>query len=394
VAEYNDFVSEMAWPLEAARGSLQRGDLLTALNELERVVRDAEADGDVSLRKRANAALALCRGVIAMDRTARDLEEAHRRAMELQASERDNLSSALAEMLAGAPARNVSISRLGPGLTLGGFALSLGGGVVELQRPASMSAGQPTGRRIRLRLLGRFEVELDGSAMDAWRSKRARQLFTYLALNRQDDLSRHRLMGVFWPEHSEDRAENNLSLTVLAIRKLLDDGKSASESIVRFRAPSYAIEASELWLDTEAFEDAVSRAIHYESLRDDAAAATALDEAIALYGGDLLPADAYEDWTVELRQRLQDVHTDALQRRAQLARNGGDFDLSIELNRRLLTRDPAYEPAHRQLILDYLATGQRSRAAAQMAACKDALERHLGVAPDDATLAVFRRVTA
>ena len=69
--------------------------------------------------------------------------------------------------------------------------------------------------------------------MDAWRSKRARQLFAYLALNRHDDLSRHRLMGVFWPEHSEERAENNLSLTVLAVRKLLDEGRGANESVFR-----------------------------------------------------------------------------------------------------------------------------------------------------------------
>src|SRR5205814_8483472 len=106
-----------------------------------------------------------------VDRTARELTEAHRRAMELQASERDTMSSALDELLAGAPARNVTLSRLGPGLTLGGFTLSLGGGVVELQRPASLSAGAQTGRRLRLRLLGRFEVELDGTTMDAWRSK-------------------------------------------------------------------------------------------------------------------------------------------------------------------------------------------------------------------------------
>jgi DNA-binding SARP family transcriptional activator len=228
--------------------------------------------------------------------------------------------------------------------------------------------------------------------LDTWRSRRARQILAYLALNRHDDLSRHRLMGVFWPEHSEERAENNLSLTILALRRLLDAGGSASESVIRFRAPSYGIEASELWLDTEAFEDAVARAGHYEALREDEAAATALDEALGLYGGDLLPADAYEEWTVETRQHLQDVHTDALQRRARLARDAGDHDLSIELNRRLLTRDPAFEPAHRQLMLDYLATGQRSRAAAQMQVCSEALRRHLGVVPDAATRAVFRRI--
>src|SRR5256885_13536094 len=92
--------------------------MLAALSELERIVRDAAADGDDRLHERANAALALCRGVVAMERSARELEEAHRRSMELQASERDTMSSALDELLAGAPARNISLSRLGPGLTL------------------------------------------------------------------------------------------------------------------------------------------------------------------------------------------------------------------------------------------------------------------------------------
>ncbi|MFI5269787.1 MAG: bacterial transcriptional activator domain-containing protein, partial [Chloroflexota bacterium] len=84
---------------------------------------------------------------------------------------------------------------------------------------------------------------------------------------------------------------------------------------------------------------------------------------------------------------------DVLQRRAGLARRANDYDMSIDLNRRLLARDPAYEAAHRQLMLDYLSTGQRSRAVAQMTLCREALMRHLGVEPEPATQVVFAKVT-
>ena len=394
VSDVNGALVPQRWPLEAARQSLQRADVSTALDQLQAVLVEANEDGDIALQERAAAALALCRSLMAMDRVARELDEAHRRSLELQASEREIVSSALDDVLAGASSRlPPAPSRLGPGLMLGGFALPFSLGVVELTRPASLNAG-PSGQCLRLRLLGRFEVELDGCVMAPWRSGRARQLLAYLALNRRGDLSRHRLMGVFWPEHSEERAENNLSLTVLALRRLLDVESAPAKSLVRFQPPSYGIEATEFWLDTEAFEEALSRAAVYEACHDADLAAQALDEALALYGGDLLPGDAYEDWTAELRQRFQDLHTDALQRRSILARKTGDYDLSIELNRRLLRRDPACEPAHRQLMLDYLATGQRSRAAAQMALCTEALRHHLGVAPDETTQAVYRRIAA
>jgi DNA-binding SARP family transcriptional activator len=221
---------------------------------------------------------------------------------------------------------------------------------------------------MRVRLLGRFDVEMDGTPLPAWRSRRARQLLQYLLLHHGEEISRHRLMGLFWPEHSEERAENNLSLTVMALRRVLDQTVAGSGARVAFRSGAYHLELSELWLDSEAF-----------------------DAAIALYGGDLLPGELYEEWTTSRRQRLQDRFLEALQRRAVLARLDGDLDLSIRLNQRILETDPAQEAAHRQLVLDYLATGQRSRAAQQLEACREALRRHLGEEPDGETLALLTR---
>jgi DNA-binding SARP family transcriptional activator len=259
-------------------------------------------------------------------------------------------------------------------------------GVVDLPRPAEIDAA-PT---LRVRLLGRFEAAIAGRPVTGWRGKRARQLFAYLLLYRHEELSRHRLMGVFWPDHPEERAENNLSLAVLTLRRVLD-ADHEGPSLVGHRDGRYAIVAEDIWLDTEAFLDLVRRSAALES-RDALTAAGFLDEAIEIYRGELLPSDLYEEWTQRARGQLQDAFIDALRRRARLARGSDDIDLSIRLNQRLLEQDPSLEDAHRQLILDYLATGQRARAFHQIEVCTRALRRHLGVSPSAETLAIFARV--
>jgi DNA-binding SARP family transcriptional activator len=258
------------------------------------------------------------------------------------------------------------------------------GQIVELTRPNRTKAGPS----LRVSLLASFEVTIDGRETGPWRSRRARQLFAYLALNRHEDLSRYRLMGVFWPEHSEERAENNLSLTVLALRRLLDAGRDGG-SFVTYSAGCYSLAFDDIWLDTEAMIDFVRSASDLEVAGRHQEAANALDQALMLYAGDLLPADLYEEWTQFHREQLQNIFANALTRRAELARAAFDHELSIQLNRRLLELDPSLEEAHRRLMLDYLAIGQRSRAFAQMEACRRALKRQLGVQPATETLAVF-----
>ena len=80
---------------EAARHSLQRLDFATALAQLESSLADAASSGDRTLVERTTAALALCRSLITMEQASRELEEAHRHAMELHASERSDIAAAL-----------------------------------------------------------------------------------------------------------------------------------------------------------------------------------------------------------------------------------------------------------------------------------------------------------
>ena len=261
-------------------------------------------------------------------------------------------------------------------------------GLVEPRVPALVRDVQA---RVRVHLLGRFQVEVDGCSLGQWRSRRARQLFAYLALNRKNDLSRERLMGLFWPDHSEERAENNLSLAVMNLRRLLSVSGDGSDFIV-LRAGCYYLDADNFWLDTEEFATAASTGLRLEAEGDFAAAAQALDAAIEAYVGDLLPAEPYEEWTLSARRELLERFAQALRARARLARAGRDYDLSIRLRQRLLDLDPAEEESHRQLVQDFLQTGQRSRALAQMEACRQALRRYLDAGPSRETQLLFATI--
>jgi DNA-binding SARP family transcriptional activator len=199
-------------------------------------------------------------------------------------------------------------------------------------------------------------------------------------------------MGLFWPDYPEARAENNLSLTVMALRRLLSPASGASDEIIGFQAGCYFVDVTRVKLDVDDFDSDMGQAVHLEVTGDLDGAAQVLDRAIDGYGGDLLPVEIYEDWTAARRRHLQDQFAGALRRRARIARTFGDLETSIRLNHRLLDIDAADEATHRQLVLDYLHAGQRSRAVQQAEACREALARHLGAGPEPETLAVFASI--
>jgi DNA-binding SARP family transcriptional activator len=367
---------------------LDSGAVETARQALLAALEEALAAGDEGAAARARSAIELCSFLAELDRDTLEMQEAHRIALARRGAERVAAVSSVRSLLAPDAPPRTRMSAVAPAIALSGLVIPFALGVVDVPLPPRLRRAPVA---LRIRLLGGFEVEVAGVPLGRWRSNRARLLFAYLALHRREAVSRQQLMGLFWPEHSEERAENNLSLTVMAARRALEEAAPEAGELISVHRGAYALGGADVWLDCEAFTAAAGRAAALESggLRVDAG--EALDEAIALYNGDLLPGDLYEEWTLEARGRLQDVFTDVLLRRARLAGQAGDFELCIRLNRRILERDPAAEEAHREVITAYLELGQRSRALRQAVACREALARHLGVAPDERTLAVFRR---
>jgi predicted ATPase len=140
-------------------------------------------------------------------------------------------------------------------------------------------------------LLGGFSASAGGKAVPdgAWRLRKGRELVKLLALARGHRLHREQAMDALWPDLDSAAAANNLNQAVHVARKAL--GPEAIEA----RDGLLVLVAD---VDVERFEEAATAALR-------AGSAQAARAALALYGGELLPENRYDDFAAAPREELE-----------------------------------------------------------------------------------------
>src|SRR5512138_582944 len=123
--------------------------------------------------------------------------------------------------------------------------------------------GHGGGLRVRIRLLGGFEVsEGDRTvAPGAWRLRKAKSLIKLLALEPTHRLHRDQLADLLWPDIDGEAARNNLHQVLHAARRALStvgvDGSTAlalHDSLVVLGPDGHVV------TDVEEFRESVERA--------------------------------------------------------------------------------------------------------------------------------------
>lgn len=242
-------------------------------------------------------------------------------------------------------------------------------------------------------LLGRLRVTLDGTPVDEWPSGRGRSLFGYLFTHREPWPSREVLMSLFWPNSPPEAARNSLNVAVHGLRRTL--GAAADVPVVLFQADSYRLHPNlELWLDVDEFERHVEAGRQLEAAGDLPAASGEYELAAALYQGDLLADDPYEEWLLLDRERLRVAFLDVLDRLSHLYFSQQRYAPCATLCLRIIERDPCREDAHRRLMRCYDRQGQPHLALRQYRVCAETLRAELDVDPALATTALCERIRA
>ena len=227
-----------------------------------------------------------------------------------------------------------------------------------------------------VRLLGGVELRLGTERVAPLESARAESLFAYLLLHRDAPQARQRIAFLLWTDSSEPQALTNLRQVLFNLRHALpwtDRFIEVGRRTLQWRADA------PLWLDVAAFEQAVAQA--------------RLDEAVELYGGVLLEG-CYDDWVLEERERLQQLHRDALERLAVQMEEAGRWADAIGYGERLLRQDPLREETYRLLMRVHRAAGDAARALRVYHECTATLRRELGIEPSPATRAAYEGLLA
>ena len=241
-------------------------------------------------------------------------------------------------------------------------------------------------------MLGEFRAYLNGRKIDCWPKGKSKLLFKYLATFGNKPVPKEKIMEVFWPEHDEQSARNNLNVAIYSLRQSLKK-RLPSISAVLFRDGCYLINPEiSLWVDSAELEACVKKAIKHESRKEFEPMMRALRRAEELYAGTYLSEDAYCDWVVEKQIQYQDIYLMVLDKLDRCYRRKGDFDGSIAINKKILEIDNCNERAHLHLMEDYVELGQRHLALKQYELCEHILRRELDLEPDQSLIKLFHRI--
>jgi DNA-binding SARP family transcriptional activator len=244
-----------------------------------------------------------------------------------------------------------------------------------------MEAGEDRSRTappdLRLRLLGGFSLAFEGELVTAVDAPRLQSLLAHLVLEPGIRHPRERLASLFWPESEASQSRTNLRQALHHLRRALPESDrflEAEARVVRWRADA------PVWLDVAEFETLVARAGEAREAGETNDEREALEGAVALYAGDLVP-DCYDDWIVPERQRLRESFLGAAERLTELLELERDYRSAVPWARRVLDEDPLNEQSCRRLMRLYALCGDRAAALRVYHGYATSLAREAGVEP-------------
>ncbi len=236
-----------------------------------------------------------------------------------------------------------------------------------------------------IQLLGDFVVRQNGQPVAALDSTRLQALLTYLLLHRGVPQLRHHIAFTFWPDSDEAQARTNLRNLLHRLRQVwptVDEYLHIETKSLTWRTDV------PLRLDVADFEQYVTDA---HTAVSPATTYTTLQQAIALYQGDLLPG-CYDDWILSERTRLGQLFRQALTTAVELAAAQEDYPTAVQISRQLLETDPLSETSYRQLMHLYAKSGDRAAALRVYYQCVATLRRELDIGPSTATQTAYQRL--
>lgn len=246
---------------------------------------------------------------------------------------------------------------------------------------------------LRIFTFGGLSIQQVGGPVKGFISRKADALFVYLACE-PGEHPRELLGELLWDDLSQDRTMGNLRTALSSLQSQL-----APYLCVTRQSISINAEAS-IWLDVQSLESELNNIEHQSTIQGglSRAAAHKLSQTLTLFKGDFLAgfnlrgSRGFEGWQMLQRERLRGRVIDAQHRLVEYFLKSHQYSVGIVQAQTLLQLDPLWEDTHRQLMMLYSESGQRSAALAQFESCRAVLEAELGVEPDSETTALYTSI--
>ncbi len=152
---------------------------------------------------------------------------------------------------------------------------------------------------VKVRTLGRFEIEVDGQPLRYGRKtpKRLLALLQYVIANGGRDVSEIKIADVLWPDADGDEAHRRFALSLHRLRHLLGHSEA-----IRYSAGKVSLDAEHVWVDALCLSQA------YE--QNDRGRFNSI--ALSVCRGEFLEAEPEEAWMLSARAKLRKLSGEAI----------------------------------------------------------------------------------
>lgn len=246
-----------------------------------------------------------------------------------------------------------------------------------------------------LKLLGHVEIYRDPTmqfAPDAWTTRRARDIFCFIATSRHRRVDKDVLIDTFWADSEIEVVEKNFHPTISHVRKALNSRQTIKQNFILYRDGAYQLNSELIYsIDTEEFSRFIAEAEKANLEKDSDRVWENVEAAHRLYRGDFM-ASIYEDWAEELRGFYREQHSRILKSMTKFAFKEKNWVQALHYSAEILRDDPYREDIHVLIMRVYGAQGKRSAVKDQYQKLQKILKTELGVEPAVATKRIFQEL--
>lgn len=268
-----------------------------------------------------------------------------------------------------------------------GHAMSVEEAISFALEEGGSAPDEPSVLTLRVLALGRVRVEVGGAPVESsnWKYSKVTELFFYLISH--PPATQARIGLDLWPDASPSRLRNALHSAMYRLRKAL-----GPPNRILFTGGRYAFDhTTPHTFDVADFEEKTRRA--RQCAKDDPQrAATLLEEAAGLYGGDFLEGFAGGEWILTRQQELHESYIEGQLLLGRILTEGDENSGAARAYRRAIVADPYSGQAHAGLIRAYSRLGEGGRAIQHYHDLQDTFQRELGATPPPEVTTLIERL--
>ena len=247
--------------------------------------------------------------------------------------------------------------------------------------------------RLKISTLGGLSIQLNGKPVTGFISRKVEALLIYLAMNPREH-PREVLGELLWDDLPQSKTMSYLRTALSSLQKQLAPFLIVTRQSLAINPESdYWLDISEIEPVLDIAEEQWEQRGHYSQ-----AIIKQLEEILKLYNGNFLDgfhirnSRGFEGWMVLNQERIRNRIMEAFYHLGTYSLTHGNYSSGIIYTSRALELDPLWEEAHRQLMMLYAQSGQRTTAINQYEICKSILDEELGVEPEEETEDLYQHI--